>query len=160
MSQTTNGNGLVPASKRSVTPPEPLALNDAMEPPAWLKSLRDAMASSINADDLKAVMSKQVEKAKTGDTKAAAFVMDQANKMLQTDAKRSVSITQNNYYDSPRPDEPITPTDDDRTREAKLRTRARSGIPLSGLPDDRRFKPVTDEEEKELRRREDAEDAA
>ena len=154
MSSSNEGNGSqrLPASKRPVSPPQQQSIEDLMEPPAWLKSLRDAMTSSIDAADLKAVMAKQVEKAKEGDTKAASFVMDQAHRMLQSEAKRAVTITQNNYYDTPRPDEPVRPGDGKDAELKKFTARARAGLPITGNGKDRRFQPVTDEEEKSLHR--------
>lgn len=156
----SNGNGSNSLARtQSPAPPPMLSIDPAttgelMKPPPWLQALRDAMADSIKADDITAVMAKQVEKAKEGDMKAAAFVMNQANKLMTTQAKQPpVTIVQNNYYDSPRPDEPIDPKDDKEGSIRKLRARARAGEPITGRPDDRRVQPVSDDEEKELRRR-------
>jgi len=129
-----------------------------MQLPPWLQTLRDAMGGAIKGEDLQAVMGKQVEAAKEGDIKAARFVFDQAHKMLQanTQALPPVTIVQNNYYDTPaaeRPDAPVVPEDPKEARIRKLRNRVRAGSPLS-KDDDRTVRPVSDEEEKELRRRE------
>lgn len=131
-----------------------------MEPPQWLKSLREAMGGAIQGDDLKAIMAKQVEKAKEGDRSAADFVFGQAHKLLQSEQKR-MTMVQNNYYDTPaakRPDAPIEPDDDRETDIQKLRARAAARVPITGRESDRRVRPVSDEEEKEIRRREDAEE--
>lgn len=150
-----NGNGAL--ARRGMATPDLPAVQELQEPPPWLKALRDAMAGSITGEDVKEVMAAQVQKAKDGDMKAAAFVMGQAHKLMQADAKRPpVTIVQNNYYDTPadeRPDVPLEPGDDDRGKDLrKLRSRARAGVPVTGRADDRRVRPVSDEEEKELRR--------
>ena len=154
MSHPSSNN--LPAYKRPLATQESQAIEDLMEPPAWLKSLREAMTSSLDASDLKAVMSKQVEKAKDGDTRAAAFVMDQAHRMLQSESKRAVSIVQNNYYDTPRPDKEIAPGDGKEIELKKMASRARAGVPVTGNGRDRRFDPVSDEEEKAMRREQEA----
>jgi hypothetical protein len=154
-----NGNGTHALGTTTTPAPPPVAVDgELMKPPPWLAALREAMAGAIKADDLTAVMSKQVEKAKGGDTRAAAFVMDQAHKLMNAAAKQVPStIVQNNYYDSPRPDAPIDPDDaKSGTLERKLRARARAGAPITGRPDDHRVRPVSDEEEKALRRRQQA----
>jgi len=135
-----------------------------MELPPWMGALREAMSGAIAPDDVKEVMAAQVRKAREGDRKAADFVMNQAHKLMASQAKlqRPVTIVQNNYYDVPadeRPGAPIQPGDDggegDRKDLRKLRNRARALLPVTGVPGDARVRAVGDEEEKELRRRED-----
>ncbi len=158
-----NGNGHGSALART-TPPDPMqnpTAAELMKPPPWLSALRDALAGSIQPDDIKEVMAAQVKKAKEGDKNAAAFVMNQAHKLMTTQAMQPpVTIIQNNYYDdSQRPDAPIEPGDELEGADIrKLRNRARAGVPVTGHPNDRRVRPVTDEEEKELRRRQQAEE--
>ncbi len=135
--------------------------NGPDEASPWLQSLRDAMGSSIKGEDLTAIMQAQVEKAKGGDMKAASFVMNQAHKLMGAEMKRPVSIVQNNhnYYDTPidaHAEAPLQPDDERSKALAKLRSRARQGIPLTGHPGDQRMQPVSDEEEKEMRRKQQA----
>jgi hypothetical protein len=161
----TNGNGNGHAlARQSLAAQVPAVVEQLQEPPPWLKAMREAMTGSIGAEDVKEVMKKQVEKAKGGDMKAASFVMNQAHKLMDMQAKsrRPVTIVQNNYYDTPAeagPVAPIEPGDAHGKDLLKMRSRARAGKPLTGLPGDRRAQPISDEEEKELRRREEAEDA-
>jgi hypothetical protein len=156
----SNGNGSTSLARTTSQSPPVLSIDpsagELMKPPPWLEALRSAMSDSIKADDVAAVMKKQVEMAKDGDLRAASFVMNQAHKLMTTQAKQqpAVTIVQNNYFDSPRPDEPIEPGDDKNGNvERKLRARARAGEPITGRPEDRRVRAISDEEEKELRRR-------
>ncbi len=130
-----------------------------MKPPEWLTKLREAVSGSLPADEVKAVMQKQVERAKEGDVRSAAFVMNQVHKLMDSQAKSAPQMTlqQNNYYDAPRPDKPITPQDSPDEDLRVKRARARAGQPLA-QERDRRTRPVSDEEEKELIRRRQAED--
>ncbi|MDB5297794.1 MAG: hypothetical protein JWO31_3777 [Phycisphaerales bacterium] len=130
-----------------------------MKPPPWLQSLRDAMSGSIKGDDLQSIMQAQVDKAKEGDMRAASFVFNQAHKLMAAQAQQAppVTIVQNNYYDAPRPDAPIEPADDPADLERKRRSRVRAGLPLT-TEADRRVRPVSDDEERELRRRQQAEE--
>src|SRR4051794_26554334 len=90
-----NGNSL---AKRTEHVQEESGAAALMKLPPWLQSLKDAMAGSIQADDLKEIMSAQVQKAREGNMQAANFVLNQAHKMLQGEQKR-VTVIQNNYYD-------------------------------------------------------------
>src|SRR4051812_47486185 len=108
----TNGQAL---ARREPQLPEKAA--ELMQPPQWLTSLREAISGSIAPADLKEVIGAQVAKAREGDVKAAKFVMDQAHKLMASQAKLQpqVTIVQNNYYDTPadeRPNVPIQPGDD------------------------------------------------
>lgn len=133
---------------------EPVPDAAIMELPPWLKAMRDAMGESISGEDLKEVMAAQVKAAKGGNIAAANFVMNQAHRLIESERKR-VNIIQNNFFDTPpekRPDTPIEP--DDGNAIDKLAARAAAHQPLTGRPDDRRCRPISDEEEKALRRRE------
>ena len=133
------------------------SLNELMQQPPWLQALRKAMGESIKADDISAIMQAQVNKAKEGDARAAKFVLDQAHKMMASDASRPVSIVQNNFYDGERPDTSTAadPTSAERLR--KMRARHAAGMPLTNPLDGP--KRLTDEEERELRHLEDEEAA-
>ena len=142
-------------SKRTTTVQEEPTEN-LMQLPPWLKSLREGMASALQGDDLKEIMQAQVQKAKDGDMKAAQFVMAQAHKMVAAEQKR-VTVIQNNFYDTPadeRPDAPIEPEDDRQKRLRKLAARQAAGEPLAGRGGDRITRPVSDAEEKAMRRQE------
>lgn len=144
------------------TPDLPAVVDQLQELPPWMKALREAMTGSITGDDITQVMKAQVDKAKEGDLRAASFVMNQAHKLMATQSQQCpATIVQNNYYDTPadeRPDAPLQPGDEGGKDLRKMRARARAGMPLTGQPGDRRVQPVSDEEEKELRRREAAEE--
>ena len=137
-----------------------------MQMPPWLAAIRDAMAGAIKPEDLASVMAAQVEKAKKGDARAAAFVMDQAHKLLQAEQRRPITVTQtNNYYEGDvRPDVPATAEPNAPKTLKKLAGRVAAGLPIKH-PSDRRIaehlRVDNDDEEKELRRRQaEAEDAA
>jgi hypothetical protein len=147
MNSTHNGNGRA----------RPLALAETMELPAWMQSIRDAVSQSIKPEDLKAIMGKQIEKAKQGDERAAKFVMDQARNFSEM---RGMTLVQNNNYynvaagavappDAPAPAGTSVKVD-------RMARRLEAGLPLHDSRD--RPKPISDEEEKELHRREEQED--
>lgn len=158
-----NGRGHGTLSKRTqdvqVDPP----IGDVggaalMELPPWLKALRDAMGSAIQGDDLKEIMAAQIKKAKEGNMQAAQFVMNQAHKMLAAEQKR-ITVVQNNFYNATedkRPDTPLEP-DDDRERQLnKLSARAAARQRIASRAGDRSLpRPVSDDEEKALRRKAD-----
>lgn len=162
----TNENGkLTGLARRAPTEPAlPAGATDLMQLPPWMVALRDAMTGAVSPEVVGRVMAAQVKKAEDGDVKSASFVMNQVHKMMESQAKlqKSVTIVQNNYYDTPkdeRPDAPIRPGDDANGADLrKLRNRVRAGVPLTGGKDDARVRPVSDEEEKAIRRREEAED--
>ena len=52
----------------------------------------------------------------------------------------------------------VGPVRDDGRDVRKLRSRANAGLPITGNAGDRHVRAVTDEEEKELRRRQQAEE--
>jgi hypothetical protein len=117
------------------------------------------MSAAIRPDDLSDILRKQVEKAKAGDVKSAAFVIDQANKMLQGEQRRPVTITQNNFYGDAEP--PTTPTKAEPGTSGKIARMARrraTGQPLMNAEDALRIND--DEEEKAMRRREQEEEEA
>lgn len=129
--------------------------------PKWLEALRESMASSIKPDDLKEVMLAQVKKAKDGDVSAARFVMEQAHKLMESGQPKNVTVTQNNFYDTPadkRPDAPISVNDDRESRVKRMAARQSTGIPLIKPEDKPEGRRLTDEEEKQLRAQEDAVD--
>jgi DNA-binding CsgD family transcriptional regulator len=75
-----NGTGQLLPPKRSYSP---LRLGEARElTPAptgvgtWAEKLRDAAYDAIREDDVKAIIQKQVEKAKEGDAKATSFLLN------------------------------------------------------------------------------------
>jgi hypothetical protein len=139
-----NGNGQKGLARTRVEIDAPAPL---VELPPWLKSLQESMGNSIAAGDLKEIMAAQIAKAKEGDRAAAQFVFGQAHKMIAAEAKKMpATIIQNNYYgDDQRPDTPAGPGKDLR----KMRARADAHLPLRS---DRDARPVSDEEEKELHR--------
>ncbi len=152
---SSNGNGQALAHRTASVSEE---AGELMKPPPWLQAMRDAMTDAVQANDLKEIMAVQVKKAKEGDPRAFALVMNHAHKMLQSEQKR-VTIVQNNYYDTPadvRPEVPIAPGDSNGKDVLKMRARARAGVPITGHAGDQRVRPVSDEEEKELRRRQQA----
>jgi hypothetical protein len=155
MNGNGNRNGDATLTRRIHSVEEEPAVKELVQLPPWLVALRDAMGSSIAGDDLKLIMKAQIDKAKEGDIKAANFVMSQAHKMLQAEQKK-VTIVQNNYYDGADPDATIDPDDDQRRQLKKLTGRARAHQPLTGRAGDARVRPVSDEEEKELRRQQQA----
>jgi len=122
--------------------------------PPWLVALRESMVGAIKAEDLSAIMQAQVDKAKTGDVKAAAFVLDQAHRLLKSEQKR-VTIVQNNYYDTPasRPDTATPAPNGTPARIEKMAARASAHLPLQDARDGPQ--PISDDEEKELHRRQD-----
>lgn len=69
--------------------------NGAPTTPNWLMGLRSAVASSVSADDVTAIIQAQVEKAKNGDEKAAKFVLDY---VMGPNGKSAQSITQNVFH--------------------------------------------------------------
>ena len=100
-------------------------------------------------------MQAQVDKAKQGDIKAAAFVMGQAHKMLAAEQKR-VTIIQNNYYGEDRPDIPAAAEPGSPAALGKLASRVAAGLPVKNGSDRRAHEHLRvddDEAEKELRRR-------
>ncbi len=129
-----------------------------MQLPPWLAAIRDAMAGAIKPEDLASVMAAQVERAKKGDAKAAAFVMDQAHKLLQGEQRRPIKVTQtNNYYEGDvRPDVPAATEPNAPRTLKKLAGRVVAGLPIKH-PSDRRvaehLRVDSDDEERELRRR-------
>lgn len=60
----------------------------------WQAALRAAMVNSIDEDDMKQIVEKQVEKAKAGDARALQFVLDLVG------AKTPVTITNNLVVDA------------------------------------------------------------
>lgn len=128
-------------------------VNSFMKLPPWLQSLRDAMSGAIQADDLTEIMKAQIVKAKKGDAKAAAFVMNQASRLIESEQKK-VTVIQNNYYNTPEEQKAETPAKSlpgSKDRLRKMEARAAAGMPLVDPRD--RPPSVSDEEEKALRRR-------
>jgi hypothetical protein len=87
-------------------------------------------------------MAKQVEKARSGDVRAAAFVLSVANKMTET---KGVSIVQNNYYEARanRPDKPMKALSSAERAEI-MRRRMESGEDLHRPGDSGRDDPEAD----------------
>jgi hypothetical protein len=160
MRQNGNGNGngngdhgrtAITPAKRTIGVEDELAAALSAEP-AWLQSLRAAMGESIQGDDLKSIMLTQIEKAKGGDRGAADFVFKQAHQMMRNQ-QRNVTVVQNNFYgDDAEPAVPDNPADP-RGLE-RLRRRARAGVPIA---EGAKPREVSDEEEKDLHRREEEE---
>lgn len=114
------------------------------------------MSSSVTPSDLTEIMSVQIDKAKEGNTRAAAFVLKQVEKMTAA-ARQPITITQNNFYDGPekRPDTPASERPGEPATLEKMRRRAQARMPLRNTDDGPR--PMSDEEEKEFRRRQEVE---
>jgi hypothetical protein len=157
----TSGMELVKRTTRiEEEPAAAAAATELMQPPPWLKALRESMAGAIEPSDLKEIMQAQVDKAKQGDERAAKFVFNQAHRMMQAEQQKRLTVIQNNYYDTPAEQRPDTPAEMAAGSDAKIRkmrNRLRDGRPLTD-PRDRDTREVSDEEEKELRRRQEAED--
>lgn len=83
--------------------------------PAWMAEMRAAMFDAVTPADIRAIMQKQVEKAKSGDPAATKLVLEYI-----TGANRKIEAVQHNYYDGPPPREPIDPTDAPPKSPAKL----------------------------------------
>jgi hypothetical protein len=117
--------------------------------------MRAAMESAVKPDDLIDIMSAQVKEAKAGNRKAAAFVLDQIQKMAKAET-RPVTLTQNVFYDTPPEKRPDAPSAVNGSAEKvnKMARRHAAGIPLH-LPGDGP-QPMSDDEEKEYRRRQQA----
>lgn len=139
-------------AKRTTHVQEEATGAELLEHPPWLKALRESMAASINGGDLKDIMAAQVAKAKEGDRKAADFVFRQAHQMLKSAEKR-VTITQNNFYGEERPDTPALAEPGSASKVDKMRARAAAGLPVATSEDAGYGRPVSDEEEKALRRK-------
>lgn len=94
--------------------------------PAWMASLREAAFNAIKEDDIKAIVQKQVEKAKEGDPQAVKLVFDLFLK------GGPQSVTQNNLIieaDVP-PEEPTRAIRGSRDKVQVMAERARSGKAL------------------------------
>lgn len=120
-----------------------------------MQQLRDGLASSINAGDLAEIMATQVAKAKSGDVGAANFVFNQAHRIMSATTPRGPSqvVQNNNFFDAEtRPDTPAINPVGTPSRVRKMAARASMGLPTTS-PHDRDPRVVSDEEEKELRHR-------
>jgi hypothetical protein len=130
-STATNGNGNGKAIAKSRT----TNTHQSVELPPWMQAIRDGMAGAIKADDLKAIMQKQVEKALDGDVPAAKFVFDQAHKLSST---QGMTVIQNNYYgddSGPRPDKPTRAIPGSDEKAETMRRRLEAGEPLTRADD-------------------------
>lgn len=74
--------------------------------PPWLATMRQAAMECISADDVKAIVQKQVELAKAGDEKAMKFVFEQ---VLGGAALKGASFHQHIHEAAPREAEEPTP---------------------------------------------------
>lgn len=69
--------------------------------PPWIQMMRDAAMKCIKPEDIEAMVTKQVEKAKAGDEKAMKFVMEQ---ILGGASLKGATFVQNNYAaETPQP---------------------------------------------------------
>jgi hypothetical protein len=104
----SNGNGQALA-KREASPAE--SSGALMQLPDWMVRIRQAVTGAIKADDLEAILAKQVELAKQGDRKAAAFVLQQAKEFSEI---KGVTLVQNIYHNSPPGQEKVQPGEESR----------------------------------------------
>ncbi len=152
-----NGNGAHTSIARremhiEATDPTASQAEELLPQPQWLAALKSAMPSG---EDLKKIMETQVAKARDGNRAAAKFVFDQVHKMQQSERKQPVTIVQNNFYG----DDPANPVSAEPKTPKKIESmaqRAAARLPLTQPADALKGnpRPVSDEEEKEIRRRE------
>lgn len=71
--------------------------------PAWMQNLREAIASSVQATDIEAMVQAQVAKAKKGDEKACRFVLE----YLLGSQGKPATVVQNNFHITPPADQPM-----------------------------------------------------
>jgi hypothetical protein len=98
--------------------------------PDWMVKVREAVTGAIKSEDLQAIFAKQVELAKSGDRKAAAFVLDQAR--LFSEVKGiTLNQTVNHFHggDSPQAKTSAVPGTDRKIE--RMRARAAMGEPLT-----------------------------
>jgi hypothetical protein len=88
--------------------------------PQWVATMRQAAQEVISAEDVKAIVQNQVEKAKSGDQAAIKFVFDQ----ILGGPLKGATFVQNVYHNGfPRPDRrrgarPAGATDADAAAES------------------------------------------
>jgi hypothetical protein len=93
--------------------------------PAWLTALREAINEGVRPEDVKAIVAKQVEKAKTGDDRAAKWVLDLVSRQPQGPPPVT-NATQNVFHIHVAGGGPVTNAAD------KLRLKALALVEASG----------------------------
>lgn len=94
--------------------------------PAWMLAMRQAAQDAINEEDVRAIVAKQVEKAKEGDPAAMRFVFDY---LLGGSAFKGATIVQNNYGADPREPTPHRPGTNGKI--TAMQARLSQGLPLT-----------------------------
>lgn len=97
--------------------------------PPWMTAMRQAAASAITEQDLKAIVQKQVEKAKEGDPNAVKFVFD----LAMGGAPKGATFVQNiNHFhgDEANPQKPTKARPRSEKKLSVLESRALLGEPL------------------------------
>lgn len=70
--------------------------NGVPSPTSWVQRMRAAAEAAIGEGDVRAIIAKQIEKAKAGDERAAKFVLD-----VIVGKSASMTLVQNNFDGTP-----------------------------------------------------------
>jgi hypothetical protein len=88
-------------------------------------AMREAAQECVSANDIKAIVQAQIEKAKKGDKDAMKFVFEQ---VLGGSAFKGATFTQNHYYgDNDLPDKPTTGRPGSAKKIETMRRRIEAG---------------------------------
>ncbi len=105
--------------------------------PPWIDKMRRAAMDAITDADIKAIVQKQVEKAKEGDPNALKFVFDQVLGGAQLKGATFVQ-TNHHYGEDAQPDKPTHALPGTKPKIAAMAARAASGRPIFDENDDER----------------------